>query len=108
MEARNSFGELEYITQHIDGEDINIPRRKLIIITSRPKTPQDWRGRSPLLPVFKEWWTKNQYWLLQGQTIERFGPGIAVLKMPEEETIGDQIEEDAETRQSSTQAEKKS
>ena len=104
--ARNSFGELEYITQHIDGEDINIPRRKLIIITSRPKTPQDWRGRSPLLPVFKEWWTKNQYWLLQGQTIERFGPGIAVLKMPEEETIGDQIEEDAETRQSSTQAEK--
>ena len=107
--ARNNRGELMYLTQEIDGETRRLPRRTLIIVTANSKSAQDWRGRSPLLPVFKDWWVKNKFWLIQGQTIERFGPGISVLNMPEEEvdSTADQSEGAGQTRQGRGEEEKR-
>ena len=100
--ARDEIGDIKYLTQVINGQRTNIRRDKLLIISTNSESIADWRGESPLRPVYKAWFMKNNFWLLQGQTIERWGPGLGVLTLPpnEAQNYGEFQEEDEDTNSS--------
>ena len=85
MGARNRRGELLYLTQNIDGDRINLEREKLLIINTKSFSDVDWRGESPLKAVYDPWFMKQQFWLIQGNMLEKWGPGIDVITLPVQE-----------------------
>ena len=79
--SRDENGRLIALVQEIDGERIVLPRERLVIITADAYSEYDWRGTSPLAAVHEDWWMKNKFWLLQGITLQKYGPGVDVIEL---------------------------
>ena len=103
--SRSTDGRIKYLIQDIDGKSTKIKRDELLIITANSESEADWRGESPLKPVFPLWVRKDKYYNLQGLTLQKHGPGINVFTLPgsEENEFGNNMEADEAVTESAKQ-----
>ena len=103
--SRSTDGRIKYLIQDIDGKNTKIKRDELLIITANSESEADWRGESPLKPVFPLWVRKDKYYNLQGLTLQKHGPGINVFTLPgsEENEFGNNMEADEAVTESAKQ-----
>ena len=81
--SRNDRGNLIQLTQRLDGRDIVLPRKKLVICTADAESREDWRGTSILYSAYKPWFIKEKLEQLAAVAQERWGVGIPILTLPE-------------------------
>ena len=109
-DSRDQFGRIKFLVQTARGRKIRVQRGSMIIITVNGRSPEDWRGRSPLLPVYEKWWMKRKLWLLQGKALEKHGLGIDVITSkaePEDDDVSDVMEGDRQVNESDSSSSEK-
>lgn len=77
-----SNGELGIVQSKSNGEQVEIPISKLIVIVN-DREGNNWWGNSILRAAYKHWNYKNVFYKIDSIAFERQGIGIPKAKMPE-------------------------